>query len=765
MSTSPVTATPPARAEPKANYVGRPVLRVEDHDLLLGTARFVDDLDRPHQLYVSFVRSQIAHGVLRAVDLAPALARSSVVTAISSDDLPEGLRIPLRLAPNPDAMRARQPALARGMVRYVGEPIAAVVATSRYAAEDAAEQVRVEIEPTAPILDCEISASSAAPAIHDGLPGNVVARRRVSIGNIDTAFEQADIVIRERLAVHRHTAMPLETRGLLAELDPEGRLEVWGAAKVKHFNRRALAELLDLPVERVRLRELAVGGGFGVRGELYPEDLVVPWLALTLGRPVKWVEDRREHFLATNHSREQVAELELAADSSGKLLAIRLRALVDLGAYVRTNALVLPLNTATHIAGPYRWEAVDAEALGVLTNKTPVATYRGPGMFEPAYYRERALDMLAARMAIDPVELRRRNLIAPESLPLTVDAGADVDPIVYGAGDYPLVWAHLCRAAGYADLKQDRRERRRRGQIVGIGTSAFVEAGARGPYEWARIVPAQDGSFEVHLGLSSVGQGLATALSQIAADALQIQLEQVRVSHASTDDVSDSAGSFASRSTVFGGGAVIGAARDLIEKATTAAAAALEVEASSVVVAGGVARAGERRISLSRLGVEGFHRYEKQGRTYSMGGALVLVSVDSETGSVRVERCVVAWDVGRAINPAVVEGQLVGAAAQGIGGALFEELPYDESGQPLATSFLDYALASAVELPRVETVILELAATAEDPSLTFGAKGAGEAGIIGLGAAVANAVADAVPRGDELRRLPLGSAAVAGLLT
>jgi CO/xanthine dehydrogenase Mo-binding subunit len=764
VSLPPVTATPEARGKPKATYVGRPVLRVEDRDLLMGTARFIDDIDRPGQLYVSFVRSQVSHGKLRTVDLAPALARSSVVTAISADDLPEGLRIPLRLAPNPAAMLARQPALARGMVRYVGEPIAAIVATSRYAAEDAADQVRVEIEAVASILDCEISAAPAADAIHEAVPDNVVARRRVTIGNIDKVFDQAGVVVRERLAIHRHTAMPLETRGLLAELDAEGQLQVWGAAKVKHFNRLALAELLDLPAERVRLRELAVGGGFGVRGELYPEDLVIPWLALRLGRPVKWVEDRREHFLATNHSREQVADVEVAADSTGRLLAIRLRAFVDLGAYVRTNALVLPLNTATHIAGPYRWEAVDAEALGVLTNKTPVATYRGPGMFEPAYYRERALDILASRMALDPVELRRRNLIPHELLPLTVDAGADVDPIVYGAGDYPLVWDRLCQAGGYADLKEECDERRGRGHMVGIGTSAFIEAGARGPYEWARIVPGEDGSFDVHLGLSSVGQGLATALSQIAADALQIELDQVRVCHASTDDVADSAGSFASRSTVFGGGAVVGAARDLVEKAVIAVAVELDVDASSIVVADGAASAGERQIRLSSLGVEGFHRYERQGRTYSMGGALVVASVDAETGAVRVERCVVAWDVGRAINPVVVEGQLVGAAAQGIGGALFEELPYDDGGQPLATSFLDYVMVSAVELPRVETVILELAATTEDPSLIFGAKGAGEAGIIGLGAAVANAVANAVPRGDELRRLPLDAATVARLL-
>jgi CO/xanthine dehydrogenase Mo-binding subunit len=688
------------------------------------------------------------------------------VSAVTAADLPERLLIPLRLAPNPEAMLARQPALASGVVRYVGEPIAAVVASSRYAAEDAAERVRVEIAPTAAGLDPERGAQPDAPPVHDALASNVVALRRVLSGDATSVFDRAEVIIRERFAVHRHTAVPLETRGLLAELDPaSGRLDVWGAAKAKHFNRRALAELLGLPLERVRLLELAVGGGFGVRGELYPEDLVVPWLALQLRRPIKWVEDRREHFVATNHSREQVAEVEVAASADGRLLGIRVHAFVDIGAYVRTNALVLPLNTATHIAGPYRWEAVAAEARAVLTNKTPVATYRGPGMFEPAFYRERALDILAGRLALDPVELRRRNLLPPDRLPLTVDAGPDVDPIVYGSGDYPLAWDELCRRADHANLKQQVTQRRARGETVGIGTSAFVEAGARGPYESARIVPEGDGSFTVHLGLSSVGQGLATALSQIAADALDVPLSRVRVTHASTDDVADSAGSFASRSTVFGGGAVVGAARELLQKAAAAAAERLRVDIGEVVLSGGFARAGECSVSFSELGVEGLHRYEKQGRTFSMGGALVLASIDRDTGAPKVERCFVVWDVGRAINPLVVEGQLVGAAAQGIGGALFEELPYDEAGQPLATSFLDYAMATAQELPRIDAVVLELARDEDNPGLMFGAKGAGEAGIIGLGAAVANAVADAVPGGERVRRLPLGPEAVCHLLT
>jgi carbon-monoxide dehydrogenase large subunit len=476
------------------------------------------------------------------------------------------------------------------------------------------------------------------------------------------------------------------------------------------------------------------------------------------------VEDRREHFVATNHSRAQVAEVEVACGGDGRLRGIRLSACVDLGAYVRTNALVLPLNTTTHIAGPYRWDAVIAEARGVLTNKTPTATYRGPGMFEPAFYRERALDILAGRLALDPVELRRRNLLPPEELPLTVDVGTDAEPIIYGRGDYPLLWRRLCQRAKYAELREEVRERRGRGETVGIGTSAFAEAGARGPYEWARIVPEADGSFSVHLGLSSVGQGLGTALAQIAADALSVSIARVRVTHASTDEVDDSAGSFASRSTVFGGGAVLGAARDLVDKAAAAAAVALGIGVQDVRFDGGNARSGDREVRLSDLGIEGFHRFEKQERTFSMGGALAVASIDPATGAARVERCFVVWDVGRAINPLAVEGQLVGAAAQGISGALFEELAYDDAGQPLVTSFLDYGKVTAQEVPRVEAVVLELAREEGDPGLTSGAKGAGEAGIIGLGAAVANAVADAVPAGERLRGLPVSPEVIRRLL-
>lgn len=740
--------------------MGRPVLRVEDRELLLGAVRFVDDIERPGQLHVCFVRSQVASGRIVAVDVEEARASPFVVTVVAGEDLPERLVIPLRLAPTPTAARALQPALARGVVRYVGEPVVAVVATSRYAAEDAAERVRLEIEPLPVALDPEDATAAGAHAVHEAVPGNVVSTRSVVHGDIGSAFDGAEVVVRERLQIQRHTAQPLETRGLLAEVDrTSGELTLWGATKVKHFNRRALAEVLDLPQERVRLVEVGVGGGFGVRGELYPEDLLVPWLAVRLGRPVKWVEDRREHFVATNHSREQHAEIEIAATGEGQLLGIRLHAYVDLGAYVRTNALVLPLNTATHVAGPYHWEAVTAESHGVLTNKTPAATYRGPGMFEPAFYRERALDILARRLDIDAVELRRRNLIAREFLPYTLDCGPDVEPIVYGSGDYAYLWEQLCDRAGYPRLRRVVNERRDRGELVGIGTAAFVEAGARGPHEWARIVAERDGSFTVHVGLSTVGQGLRTMLSQVAADALGVPMARVRITHASTDDIGESAGTFSSRSTVFGSGAVVGAVNDLREHVAAAAAERLAVAPEDIELIGGVARvrgSSEIEVKAGELGVEGFHRFEKQGRTFSMGGALVVAKVDPNTGATAVERCLVAWDVGLVVNPLMVDGQLVGAAAQGLGGALLEELSYDDAGQPVVTSFLDYAIAGALDLPRIEAVVLELGKAARESTGALPVKGAGEAGIIGIGAAVANAVADAMRANhDEPRRLPV----------
>ncbi|MEA2196460.1 MAG: aerobic carbon-monoxide dehydrogenase large subunit [Solirubrobacteraceae bacterium] len=765
----PPAPTASERETPAAGgYVGRSLLRVEDGALLVGAGEFVDDVDLPGQLHARVIRSPVAHGLISSLDVEAARARPDVVTVVTAADLADALRIPIRLAPSEMAENALQPPLARGTVRYVGEPIAVVVATSSYGAEDAADVVGLEIEPLPAVEDARRGCAEEAPGVHEHVPGNVVENVRATAGgDVDAIFAHADIVVRERLGVHRHTAVPLEARGLVAAVAEDGSLVVWGPAKVKHHNRRVLAELLGLPVERVRFIEPDVGGGFGVRGEFYPEDFLIPWLALSTGRPVKWIEDRAEHFVASNHSREQECEIEVAASFEGQLLALRAQVWVDLGAYVRTNGLVPATNVVSHLAGPYKWSAIDAESHAVLTNRTPTATYRGPGQYEAALHRERVLDLVARRARIDPAELRRRNLVPSSEMPYSPELEGLPGPVIYDSGDFPSHWDRLCEHTDYDRLRDDAACDRRGGRRVGIGTAAYVEAGGRGPYEWARVLADRGGGFSVRVGVGSVGQGIATALAQIAADVLRVAVERVDVSYQDTDLVTEGAGAFASRSVVFGGNAVAGAALDLLEQARAIGADRLGLAPEEVEVSDGVVRdeaRPEREVAIADCGCEGAFRYEQHGRSFSMGAAMAVVELEPETGAVSVRRCVVACDVGRAVNPLIVEGQLVGAAAQGLGGILLEELVYDSAGQPLVTSFMDYLMPTAAEVPRIEALVLELSKRGSALSNPLGVKGAGEAGIVGVGAAVANAVADALGGATIVAELPITPERVLSLM-
>jgi aerobic carbon-monoxide dehydrogenase large subunit len=728
-----------SEGEARLPLVGAEVLRREDLPLLTGAARFVADIDRQGQVWARVVRSPVAHGRLRGVDAGAALEMAGVVAVLTAADVPE-VRIPIRLpfAETPDANLALQPPLARDRVRYVGEPVALVLAESQHEAEDAAELVLPDIEELAPELDVVAAAERPKEVLHAELGRNAVVRVPSVYGDVEAAFARADVVVRERLEVHRHTAAPMETRGLVAEVDEAtGRLTMWGATKVKHFNRAALARMLGLEPDRIRLLEVDVGGGFGVRGELYPEDVLVAFAARSFGRPVKWVEDRYEHFLATNHARHQVHEIEVAALADGTLLAFRDRAWADQGAYVRTQGILPPLLPVAHLPGPYAWEAFAIESAGVLTNRTPTGTYRAPGVTEACFVRERMVDLVAARLGLDPVEVRRRNLL--RETPFRYDLGEDSPPIVYDSGRPQQFFEQLLERAGWEALRAEREERRAAGELVGIGVAAFMEAGGVGPFERAAIVPQPDGAFAVLVGVASLGQGIGTALAQIAADELAVPLDEVDVRYRDTDEGPEGFGSFASRSVVLAGNAIALAARDLRGKA------------------------GEGPLdaaALAREGVVGEGTFEKQGLSYSFGANLALVSVDAETGQVRVERYVVAYDVGRAVNPAALRGQLAGAAAQGIAAALFEELHFDEWGQPLSPSFVDYLMPTAAELPPVDVLVIEH----PTPANPLGVKGGGEGGMAGTLGTVANAVADALGEPGAVTTLPLTPARVASLL-
>jgi carbon-monoxide dehydrogenase large subunit len=749
------------RTEPKS--VGTPVLRKEDDRLIRGLGCYVGDVNRPGQVYARIVRSQVAHARLLAVHLEEARARPDCLAAFAAADIP-GIaekKIPIRISPARLGEFALQTPLAVDKVRYVGEPIAVVVAADPYLAEDVAEDVWADTEDLPPHLD---PVRAGGSVLHEMLPDNIVGDLVAENGeDVDELCRQADVLVQERFSIHRHSAAPMEPRGLVAELDPKtGRLTVWGPTKVKHFNKRVLAELLGLPADRILLIEPDVGGGFGPRGEFYPEDFLIPWLAVRLGRAVKWIEDRVENFVALNHSREHVIDITLAARADGTLLGFRSNDWCSIGAYLRTTGLTVPKLVGWHLSGPYRWRGFSSKVTGVLTNKTPLGTYRGPGEVEATFVRERMLDILAARLGLDPAELRRRNLIPAAALPYRVETGPGEETLEYGSGNYPGMLDGLLAAAGYRELRAEQADRRKLGEAVGIGVACFLDQGGIGPFEQARVVAESDGTFTGYVGVASLGQGVQTALAQILADEIGVSVERVRILHHDTDSIEDGMGAFASRTTSIGGSALILAARKLKDSALRAGAELLGAAEHEVELrADELWTADGRAVTIGALGCQAAARFETSTIDFSFGSVLAVVSVDRGTGKVRVERYIGHYDVGRAVNPLLVRGQLEGGAAQGIGGVLLEELAYDEQGQPLCTSFMDYMLPTLSEVPAIET------AWSEFPSEEnlVGSKGAGEAGIIGTMAVIANAVADALePDGVVVTSTPLTTDRILRLL-
>ncbi len=747
--------------------VGRRVTRVEDRRLITGAGEYIADVTRPGQLWARIIRSPVAHGVITNVDVSAAQSLPGVAGVFSAADAPElaAARIPLRMEAgeeSPVPTFGLQPIIASDRVRYVGEPVAFVVASDPYVAEAAAEQVWVEIDELDPTLDTD-DALTGAILLHPDAGTNVTLEMEFAGGDVDAAFACADLVLAERFHEHRHGATPLETRGLLAELGADGRLTVWGPAKVKHFNLTAVAAVLGLAPERVRFVEPDVGGAFGARGELYPEDYLIPWAAMRLGRPVKWVEDRAESLIALNQSREQDIELEVAVNGDGRLLAFRGRNVCNMGAYMRTNGVVPPMLCALSLHGPYRWSAFRSQAIGVLTNKTPLGTFRGPGEVEATFARERMLDLVAARLSIDPVELRRRNLLSADELPHVVSIGeAEEDVLRFGTGDYHAQLEAVLEHADYSALRERQLTQAGGEESLGVGVACSVSESGVGSFEWARVVAEADGSFSAYTGIASVGQGLRTALCQVLADAFRVPLERTRILHHDTDTVAEGEGAFGDRGMIFGSGAVLLAVEELKERARAALAERLGVPADAVEITGDLAVAGDVRIPLGELGVSGVGRYVMGGSTHlSFCAAIAVVSVDRPTGRVTVHRYTGGYDAGTAVNPLLLEGQFTGAAAQGIAGALLEESSYDESGQPLSGTFMDYIMPTAAEMPEIESLVFEF----PEPLNPLGIKGGGNSGIICTHAALANAVADALGSAAlPLTALPLRADCVRALI-
>lgn len=760
----------PAAAPPRDRLVGATVRRTEDRRLVTGRGRFVADVVLPGLCHAVVVRSAVAHARLARVEAASARRMPRVVAVLAADDLGDVREpIPIRLAPLPGFERYLQWPLARDRVRYVGEPVALVVADDRYAAEDAAAAVRVDYEPRDAVVTTR-DALADRVLVHEAASTNVASSYRVARGDPDRAFAGAPYTRRETFRCQRHSGVPLETRGLVATWDAAaGTLTVLGATKVTFFNRRALARMLGLEEARIELVELDVGGSFGVRGEFYPEDLLIPLAAMRLGRPVKWVEDRRESLLATNHSREIECELEIAALRDGTIVGLRGRLVADMGAYVRTNGGVVPAKAAQFLPGPYRIPHFACEVQAVITNKTPVGTYRGPGRFEANFFRERLLDLVAADLGLDPAALRLRNLLTPGELPWALGKLVPYEaPSHYDGGDYPAALHRALEASDYARLAKDN-GRLVDGRLRGVGIGCFVESSGAGPAETARLVVRGPGRVELYTGCASSGQGHETVLAQILADELAIPFDWIRVFHGSTSFVAEGWGTYHSRAVVVGGSAVVHAAAALRERLVGLAAARTGLPPAALECRGldVYRRDGERDtpvLALAALAteatpVEVVGRFAPAALTYTYGAHVAQVAVDPETGATEVLRLVTVEDVGRAINPALVHGQALGAAVQGLGGAFLEELVYDETGQLVTGTLADYALPTAADFPRVDAITLEDAPSASNP---LGAKGAGEGGIVATGAAAANAVAAALaPTGAVVRALPLSAANVA----
>ncbi len=753
----------------QGEFVGRSVSRLEDRPLVTGQGRFAADVSFPHQLHLRVVRSTHAHGKIRSIDIDAALAMPGVKAVWTSDDISQVPPIDFREGRIEQLAPYRQPILARDYVRYVGEPTAAVFAENAYLAEDAADLVTLEIDDLPVVLEPDHPPGEFKPGF---LTEPTVILK--AYGDVAAGFRAAHEIIELELKIGRHSGVPLETRGAIARYDPvRDILELHGAAKVPHRTRDLLARTLERSPTSVHLFEGHVGGGFGIRGELYPEDVLVCLAALRLGQPVKWIEDRHEHLMAANHSREQIHRVRVAIDAGGRILALEDEYFHSQGAYIRTHGSRVADMTAGMLPGPYRVPAYRATGHFRLTNKTPAATYRAPGRYESTFVRERVMDAIARRLKIDPISVRRVNLISKSEMPFTRPTDTLGEEIVYDSGDYAGLLDKTLAALDWSKLQASLRERRAKGEAVGVGLAMFIEKSGIGPADCAKVTVDTTGAVELITGGASLGQGFETAMAQICADALGVDYRSIKVIHGRTDLIAHGIGAHSSRASVMTGSATHIAATKVRLKALEVAGELLQTPAKALDVVGGVvvrrdAPAGSPSVSLAEIArtiaptskTRGQHEpglsaegwFFTDHMVYPYGIHVAVVRVDRETGEVEIERYLVSYDVGRAINPMMIEGQIVGGVAQGLGGALFEEFTYDKRGEPLSVTFADYLIMTSREMPRVEALITEDAPSPRNP---LGIKGAGEAGTNAAGAAIAAAIDDAIGIAGAVTELPV----------
>ncbi|HET8755580.1 MAG TPA: aerobic carbon-monoxide dehydrogenase large subunit [Solirubrobacteraceae bacterium] len=772
---------------------GERVERHEDDRLLLGQGRYTDDFESD-AAHAAFVRSQHAHARIVDIDVAGALDVDGVYAVYTYDDLDGTFAEPLPLIIPHEAIAdgRTQYALARDEVRYVGETIAMVVARDRYIAEDAADAIVVQYEPLPVVADVEAAAAPGAPVVHTGRDDNVIARVAEEHGDVDAGFANAAHTFQWRFDIERSAATPLEARGVVARFGEDGSLLVHDSTQAPTGIRNGLSRLFDLDLDRVNVVAPDVGGGFGVKViQFYPEEVMVPLAARRLGMAVKWTEDRREHFVGSTHERKQVHHVRVGADGDGRIVAFETSFLHDSGAYC-PYGLIIPIISAAQLPGPYRLDNYRYDFTALFTNCVATSPYRGAGRPHGAFVMERVMDRLAAELKLDRAEIRRRNLIGPDEFPYDVGVTfQDGGPTVYDSGDYPTGLERLLEEADYAGFEKRRRSARRKGRRIGLGIAAYVEGTGIGPYEGAAVNVQVDGTVTVATGLSSQGQGHQTIFAQIVAAELGVPVDRIRVRTGDTRGFGWGVGTFASRTAVVSGNAVHKAAVAVRAQAAELAARVLEADPEDIEFADGrvgVVGAPAQGLPIGQLaaianplryafgeesaqaalytrrvyasqdvplpdgttpGLNATEYYSPASGVYGFGIHAAEVEVDLATCEVRILRYTVGHDCGRIINPIIVEGQMYGGVAQGIGGALYERMAYDEDGQLLNASFMDFLMPYATELP--EPVLFHT--ETPSPNNALGVKGVGEAGTIPVAAAIANAISDAI--GKQVDKMPI----------
>ncbi len=759
-------------------FIGDRLLRKEDFRLLQGRGRYVGDIALPGMLHAAILRSPHAHARICAVDAERARSAPGVAAVFTFADLGAAAR-PLPVIPSHPALRAKNFHLLAGdRARFVGEAVAVVLADNRYAAEDARELIGIAYETLPSVQD---PTDPGAGRVHDDIPDNLAGRVTLSRGDVETALRTAPRVVRERLTVGRGGGQPMETRGLAAEYNAmAGLLTVWASSQVPHQLRQVICELLGLEPHRVRVIAPDVGGGFGAKLIVYPEDVLIPLLAVRLGRPVRWLEERMEHMLTATQERTQVHEVTVGFDGEGRLLALRDHFVHDTGAYT-PRGLVVPLVSASMLPGPYRLPSVEVTFESVYTNRVPVTPYRGAGQPQAVFVIERVLDLVARETGRDRGAVRLANLVRPEEMPYDVGLSdyRDSGTVVYDSGDYPAVLRRALEMSDYERRRAECARGRQEGRPLGVGMACYVELTGVGPFEGAVARVDAAGRITVFTGVTSQGQGLETTLAQVAASELGVTPHDVTVVTGDTLGIEQGIGTFASRAAVVGGTAVALAARALRAKAARLAAHVLgiaeeEVEQEGLVFA--ERSRPEHRVDLARLasaaatataahgvepGLEATSYFQPPGMTYSCGAHVALVEVDVATGKVALLDYWISHDSGRLINPMIVEGQIQGAVALGIGSALFEEVRYDGHGQPLAGTFMDYALPRSTDIPPLRIEHLETLS----PLNPLGLKGVGESGTLPVAAVLASAIEDALAgRAIVIRQMPLTPRSLIALL-